>query len=154
MNYNDILKAKAETPEGKIFPTKARYHRIDGWRGYPIPRFAVLGANDTGMAYDSPCPSDSVKAEIPRFRNEALKPLKIRSRVVWGETSNVFCGIRWVVVNSTDFAKAAQATVDWNDATREQTKYVYTADLEKLGYTPSKTQQNYDSALNAYRGNL
>ena len=72
-------------------PRKARYHRIDGWRGYSIPRLAVVGASDTGMWGDSPCKSTDAKAEIRRFQREALRPLGIKSRTRGGGTSNVFC---------------------------------------------------------------
>lgn len=40
------------------------YEKYDGWRGAPIPVFAVIGASDTGGWSDSPCPSGSVTEEI------------------------------------------------------------------------------------------
>ena len=111
----------------------ARYHRIDGWRGYYIPPGAVAGASDTGMADDSPAPSDKVAEEVTRFR-EVLKQAGIRSRLRWGTSSNVFMGKRWIIVGAEDFARAAQLTVDWMEAHRYDTRYIHEADLDDLGY--------------------
>ena len=52
--------------------TTKRYHKIDGWRGYPVPALAIVGASDTGGWDDSPCPSREVKAELRRFQREVL----------------------------------------------------------------------------------
>lgn len=90
-----------------------RYHKLDGWRGYAIPQYAVAGSSDTGMAYDSPARSVDAKAEIERVRAEVLRPAKIRSRVEFGRTSNVFAGKRWVVVHSRDYAKAEPLVRAW-----------------------------------------
>lgn len=87
---------------------KRRYHRIDGWRGYVVPALAVVGASITGPG-DCPCPTDDVMAELKRFQKECLRPLWIRSRLEWGQTSNVFCGKRWMKVSKIDFARAAEA---------------------------------------------
>ena len=92
-------------------PTR-RYHRIDGWRGYPIPALAVIGSSDTGEWDDSPAPSREVKAEIRRFQREVLRPLGIKSRQRIGVSSNVFCAKRWVCVPRGSFQAAAQATLD------------------------------------------
>lgn len=89
-----------------IKPIK-RYHKTDGWRGYRIPARAVLGASDTGTWDDSPCPSALAEKELNWFRRSFLRPNKIRSRVVFGETSNVFCAKRWLVVSNDDWERAA-----------------------------------------------
>ena len=118
-------------------PFRSRYHRIDGWRGYRIPSLVIVGASDTGMADDSPCPSSIVKEEIERFRREVLKPLGIRSRLVRGGSSNVFCGKRWLRVSAEDFPRAAQAAVDWLARHRYDTQFIHEADLDALNYHPS-----------------
>lgn len=112
----------------------SRYHRIDSWRGYIIPARAIAGASDTGTAPDSPCPTPDVLAEIARFRNEALRPAGIKSRNRFGNSSNCFCGKRWLLVAEGDFARAAQITVDWMAANERSTRYVHEADLDTLGY--------------------
>lgn len=117
---------------------RSRYHKIDGWRGYSIPPRAIAGASDTGMAPDSPAPSNEVKAEIARFR-AFLKEHGIATRVRTGTSSNVFCGKRWVTVaDANDFAKAAQLTVDWMADHQHDTTYIHDADLDDLGYKAGK----------------
>lgn len=111
-----------------------RYHRIDGWRGYSIPALAIVGASDTGGGSDSPCPTASAKAELARFQREALRPLGISSRTRMGGSSNVFCGKRWLVVKRASFDTAARAAIDWLKKHQTDTRYIHSADLEKLGY--------------------
>lgn len=118
-------------------PSTRRYHRIDGWRGYTIPRLAILGASDTGTADDSPCPTPQVLAEIARFRREALRPAGIRSRSGAGLTTNVFCQKRWLTVAAADFPRAAQLATDWIAEHDHELRYLHSADLEKLGYRPA-----------------
>lgn len=115
----------------------SRYHRIDGWRGYSIPEYAVAGSSDTGTAPDSPANSDAVGAELERFRDEVLRPAGIRSRLRWGGSSNVFCGKRWITVAREDFAAAAQLTVTWLRDHRDDTRFIHDADLDVLGFRPS-----------------
>lgn len=114
---------------------RRRYHRIDGWRGYWIPAKAVAGASDTGSWDDSPAPSSEVAKEVERFRREVLRANGIRSKVVFGATSNVFAGKRWIVVlDGNDFERAAQLTIDWIEEHYGDTQYVHDADLGDLGY--------------------
>ena len=105
----------------------SRYHRIDGWRGYRIPGNAVAGASDTGMAWDSPCPSDRVKAEIKRFRTECLGAAGIKSRTRSGGSSNAFCGKRWVMVDDADYPRAAELTAAWLAEHKSDTHYIHDA---------------------------
>ena len=115
-------------------PASSRYHRIDGWRGYSIPRLAIVGASDTGTWADSPCPTPAVKAELARFQREALRPAGIRSRQLTGNSTNVFCGKRWLTVRPEDYPRAAQIAVDWIEDNDFQLHYLHTADLEDVGY--------------------
>ncbi len=107
---------------------KARYHRIDGWRGFSIPGAAVAGASDTGTFSDSPCPSDRVRAEIDRFRDECLKPAGIKSRVRGGGSSNVCCGKIWVVVAVEDHRKAMALANEWLEQHKHDTHYIHDAE--------------------------
>lgn len=100
----------------------ASYHKIDGWRGYAIPFGAVVGASDTGTWSDSPCPSDKVEAEIKQVQAE-LRKQGIRSRQKFGETSNVFCGKRWLVVSPKDWDRA----VEFADSLIPQFRYIHNA---------------------------
>lgn len=118
-------------------PYRQRYHKIDGWRGYPIPARAVAGASDTGTWDDSPCPTPQVKAELKRFQRECLRPHGIHSRIRHGSSSNVFCGKHWIVVCEFDqFERAAQLAADWLEEHRYDTRFIHDADLAALGYTP------------------
>ncbi len=112
-------------------PTR-RYHRIDGWRGYPIPALAVIGSSDTGEWDDSPAPSREVKAEIRRFQREVLRPLGIKSRQRIGVSSNVFCAKRWVCVPRGSFQAAAQATLEWFEKNDRNLRFLHSADLKSL----------------------
>ena len=113
-------------------PTKSRYRRLDGWRGYPIPRLAIAGASDTGDSSDSPCPTRNVKAEISRIQREVLRPLGIKSRTVYGHSSNIFCMKRWLVVPAGSFPAAAEATVAWLESNKFSTDFVHDAHLKEL----------------------
>ncbi len=106
-----------------------RYHRIDGWRGYIIPATAIVGGSYTGEWADSPARGLGLAQEINRYRREVLRPLGIKSRGVWGTTSNVFCCKRWVTVERADFARAAEASLAWLNAHDDDLRYLHHADL-------------------------
>lgn len=106
-----------------------RYHRIDGWRGYPIPQYAVAGASDCGTLPDSPAPSDKVKAELNKVARDALRANGIRYRTRYGRTTNVFCTKRWLIVHSRDFARASAAILAYLRA-HDELVYTHAADLE------------------------
>lgn len=115
---------------------KARYHKIDGWRGYWMPANALAGVSDTGST--GPAPSDLALTELALLRR-ALRKAGIATRVTTGETSNVFCGKHWIVArHPADFARAAQLVVDWLEETREDTRYIHDADLDELGFQPQR----------------
>jgi len=104
-----------------------RYHRIDGWRGFYIPGTAVAGASDTGGFSDSPCPTNEVKAEIARFQRECLRPHGIKSKTRFGESSNIFCGKRWVCVAPEDFEKAQELALAWLAENKFSTRFIHDA---------------------------
>lgn len=101
-------------------------------RGYCIPGPAVAGASDTGTASDSPCPRGEVKAEIQRFQRECLRPAGIHSRQRFGNSSNVFCGKRWVCVAEADFPKAARLALAWIVTNDRSLRYLHSADQQKV----------------------
>lgn len=105
----------------------ARYHKIDGWRGFWIPGRAVAGASDTGMADDSPAPSDAVRDELRRLR-AALRMAGIKTRLRTGTSSNVFMMKRWVTVeNPEDYSRATEVAGAWLKEHRDDTRYVHDA---------------------------
>lgn len=102
-----------------------RYHKLDGWRGFPVPEYAVAGASDTGMAADSPCRSDDAAEEIKRFRAEVLRPAGIKSRTTYGPSSNVFCMKRWVTVRREDFERATALALEWLEKNKLSTRVIH-----------------------------
>lgn len=115
---------------GTLQSPKRRYNKIDGWRGYWVPALAVAGSSDTGTYSDSPCPSPEILKEITRIRKEVLLPLGIKSRSRLGNSSNVFCAKRWLVVSKRDFEKAAVVVEQWLNENRGLTSYVHSANQE------------------------
>ena len=104
---------------GKSFDTSKKYVRIDGWRGYEQPVYAVCGANDTGMFDDSPCPSNVAKKELEDAKN-VLKRNKIPTKLMTTETSNVFCVHHYLIVPPSYHSQAKELVskhID-NDVTR------------------------------------
>lgn len=104
-----------------------RYHRLDGWRGYPVPALAVLGAS----VYDDHS-DQQVAKEVSKFRREVLRPLGIKSRGRWGQTSNVFCGKWWICIPREQFKQAAVATLEWLKKNDRELQYLHDADLKIL----------------------
>lgn len=111
---------------------KTRYHKLDAWRGYRIPGPAVAGASDTGDWSDSPCPTDLVKAEIRRLQRECLVPAGIHSRQRLGESSNIFCGKRWVCVAVADWVRAATLVKEWLTEHNRELQYLHDADQARV----------------------
>jgi hypothetical protein len=104
----------------------ARYHRLDGWRGYSIPEYAIAGASCTGDWSDSPAPTDRVLAELADFR-KILRKHHIRSRIKWGQSSNCFCAKVWIVVHSKDFARGRKLADAYLASTKSTTHYIHDA---------------------------
>lgn len=95
---------------GDVFDTSEKYIRTDGWRGYSEPKFAVVGANDTGTSSDSPCPSDVREAELKAIAAELHKE-KIETKQIVTNTSNVFCVHVYLIVK-VKFAEKAREIVE------------------------------------------
>lgn len=106
-----------------------RYHRIDGWRGYSIPAKAIAGGSYTGDWEDSPLAGAGLAGEISQFRREVLRPLGITARGIWGDSSNVFCMKRWLVVSDKDFPRAAEAASEWFAENDWKLRYLHDANL-------------------------
>jgi len=83
------------------------YVKIDGWRGYNKPKYAVIGATDTGTWSDSPCNSHDVQRDI-KIAKKMLKDEGFCVRSATGNTSNVFAGKRYLVVPPEQFERAKE----------------------------------------------
>lgn len=81
--------------------------KIDGWRGYSRPMFAVEEVSDTGTWSDSPCPSSKAEEKV-KETIATLKSRKVKAYEAFGTTSNVFCMKRYVIVRGIDYAKAVE----------------------------------------------
>jgi len=82
-----------------------RWIPLGGYKGYEQPANAIVGASDTGMASDSPSPSDVVQKELMVVKDTLNKkgiPVKLKTT----SSSNVFMVKRWLVVKNNDFKKA------------------------------------------------
>jgi len=96
---------------------KTQIVRIDGWRSRREPINAICAANDTGMSYDSPCPSNVCKDEIKKA-TAILKSNGIKYKTTYGHTSNVFCIARYIVVSEDDKENARNLLSHLVDETR------------------------------------
>ena len=88
-----------------MFSTQEKYVRIDGWRGYSEPVYAVAGANDTGTWSDSPCPSNVREAELADVA-KYLKEHGVPTKQVVCESSNVFCVHVYLIAKIKDVKRA------------------------------------------------
>jgi hypothetical protein len=95
----------------------------DGWRGYFTLANAVAGSSDTGSWDDSPCPSNSVTAELNAVK-KALKKAGINYRTTWAPSSNIFCMHRYVVVAEEQVERGKEIVQEWLDTSENQFVYV------------------------------
>ena len=105
----------------------AKYHKIDGWRGYSIPANAVMGSSDTGTFADSPCPSGEVKEELNDFR-KFLKEQGISSRRRASRSSNSFMVKQWVIVSKDDLPRASKLANEYLAKHEGDTQHIHDAD--------------------------
>jgi hypothetical protein len=80
---------------GEVFDMTCEYIRLDGWRGYSKPIYAIHMETDTGQWDDSPFPNAQKNLEA---KISELKHNKIPFRVVTLNTSNVFCVNHYIVL--------------------------------------------------------
>jgi len=111
----------------KKFSLAKKWVRTDAWRGYEQPKLAVAGASDTGMASDSPCPSDVSKEEVAKLA-AYLKSKGIATKVIGASSSNVFMGKRWIVPAITDYPKAKKLADAWLKEHESDTQLLHGAD--------------------------
>jgi hypothetical protein len=107
-----------------------RFHKgSDAWGrdSYNIPQYAVMGSSDTGTSYDSPAPTNAVKAELNDFR-KVLRVNKIRSKFAFTRSGNLFMVKRWVVVSSKDYAKSRSLAAQYLKMHGMDTQFIHDAD--------------------------
>lgn len=105
-----------------MISTKTKYIRTDGWRGYEQPINAVAGANDTGEASDSPCPSTVCERELSGFK-KLLRKNGIKFKTTVNRSSNVFCVHRYVLVAPEDREKALELADQYREGTDNRLFY-------------------------------
>lgn len=98
---------KPTGPKGDMWITGKTWVATDGWRGYEEPAYAVCGANDTGMWSDSPCPTTTCKAELG-LAEQRLKEAGVKYKHASGQSSNVFCLHRYLIVKPKDMERATE----------------------------------------------
>lgn len=91
------MKTKKELKTKSVFNLKMKYVKTDGWRGYSEPINAICGANNTGTWSDSPCNENVCIAELDTVKKIMMQN-SIPYKLVWCETSNVFCIHGYIVV--------------------------------------------------------
>lgn len=104
----------------KTISKKTKWVATDGWRGKEVPVNAIAGCNDTGTCSDSPCNSNVRQKEISLLKTE-LRKAGIKHLTKWGQTSNVFCSVQYVLVHSDDRDKAISIA----DSLRDKTSLLY-----------------------------
>jgi len=97
VNSNTPPELKDAEKYKKVYDLTSEWVSSDGWRGTNQPKYAICGANDTGMWSDSPCPSDVSKSELSEAIS-LLKKAKIPSKIISMESSNVFMRSNYVIV--------------------------------------------------------
>jgi hypothetical protein len=92
---------------GNLYLMTSTYCKTDGWRGYNEPEFACVGANDTGMYSDSPCPTNIMEAELEAIKNMLLQN-GVPTKQTVCQTSNIFCVHVYLVPQLKNVDKARQ----------------------------------------------
>jgi hypothetical protein len=95
----------------------------DAWRGRFVPVNAVAGSADTGSWDDSPCPSNSVTAELNAIK-KALKQAGVNYKSTWGASSNLFCIYRYIVVAEQDVELGKEVVQNWLDNNSSEFAYI------------------------------
>ena len=109
----------------KYISTKKKWISTGAYRGYWEPIYHVAGANDTGMASDSPCPSDVATKELKMVKG-FLRRHRIGVKEMACQTSNVFCVHRYIVVSEADYMRARQLVSEhYNSKLRKETRLLY-----------------------------
>ena len=99
------------------FNLKNRYVKTDGWRGYSQPINAIAGANNTGSWSDSPCPESVCLNELDQVK-KILMTKNIPYKLVWCESSNVFCIHGYIVTLNKDKKRAKKLIQHLPEQTR------------------------------------
>ena len=99
----------------KHISSKKVWVKTDGWRCYEQPITSIGGCNNTGSWSDSPCPTHICEKEINGFRS-ILRKNGIRSRVVVGQSSNVFCIHVYVCVHPDDRTRGLELSREYQNS--------------------------------------
>ena len=97
--------------------TKTKYVNTGGYRGYEEPINAIAGANNTGNYSDSPCPESVCLSELDQVKKIMIQN-NIPYKLVWCESSNVFCMHGYIVVPGVLKRRAKKLIQDLPEQTR------------------------------------
>jgi hypothetical protein len=124
-----FIKTDTKAPEyntskiGDVFDKGTEWENTGGYRGFCKPKYAIAGANDTGMWSDSPCPSNVSKSEIETIQG-VLKSAGIDTIIMTTETSNIFCVHHYLIAKVKDFEKAKEIVTKHIEETETRLLYV------------------------------
>ncbi len=114
---------------GNIYLMSSTYTPTDGWRGYEEPEFACVGANDTGMYSDSPCPSNIREQELKDI-SDMLAKNGIKTKQTVCQTSNVFCVHVYLVPQLKNVDKARELVKQYLNENETRLAYVVEQDAK------------------------
>ena len=106
-----LIRTQVEKPspsaKTNTFIETSHWVSFNSQRGANQPTYAVVGANDTGMSYDSPCRTDVATAELIAVAAH-LAERGIKTKQMKLEGSNVFCAHRYLITypHETQLARA------------------------------------------------
>lgn len=118
-----IVPAIDKSKAGDVFSAQLRYIHTDGWRGYEEPIYAVVGANDTGMYSDSPCPSNVREEELKAIAN-VLNSAGIPTKEVVTQSSNVFCVHVYLIAKIKQVQQARDIVKHYLENTETRLSYL------------------------------
>lgn len=113
-------------PHPDRFNLSKHWKASDGWRGHEVYDFAIAGANDTGTAPDSPCPSPVATRELKGVK-QMLHKAGISYRETSGQSSNIFMVSRFILVKPVDYIKALELFDEYYVTAKNETQLLYKA---------------------------
>jgi hypothetical protein len=121
-----LIRTQVEKPnpsaKTNAFIETTEWVSFNAWRGANQPTYAVVGANDTGMSYDSPCRTDVADAELDAIASHlAKRGIKTKHMVCTG--SNVFCAHRYLITYPHETQLARTIVNEYLDANETQLLY-------------------------------
>ena len=89
-----------------------RWHKLDPYRGYKVPPYALAGTSYTGDSSDSPYPFEKIQPELDKLITY-LNKNGLHPGLKHTESSNVFMIKIWIVVPNDEYQKARELVDNW-----------------------------------------